>query len=466
MRLRPYQEEIINEVRLLMRLGKKRIQIQAPCGSGKTLLTAYMFKTAAQKNKSCWFICHRRELIIQAMETFHKIQLPFGIIGAGFYEDNKQLVQICGIQTLLNRYHRFAPPSLIIHDESHHVMAKSWEKLFNLYPDAYHIGLSATPERLDGKGLGKYFQELVLGPKVEWLIDNSFLSKYKMFAPGNINLTGVHTRMGDYVKSEITAIVDKPTITGDAIKEYKKRAPGKRAIVFCISIEHSRHVVEQFNNAGINSEHVDGETDANTRDAAIKRFKDGKTMVLSNVDLFGEGFDVPNAECGILLRPTQSLGLYIQQSMRTLRPYPGKTEAIILDHAGNCSRHGLPCADREWSLDGRAGRVGNSEDSAVKIKICPKCFAAQKPGQSQCEYCGMGFDAKPREVEQVAGDLVEINKQEAKMQSKREQGRAESIDDLINIGLKRGYKPHNAKKWAEYITKARQAKKLQRGRQS
>lgn len=156
--------------------------------------------------------------------------------------------------------------------------------------------------------------------------------------------------MGDFVRSELSTVVDKPLITGDAIAHYQRHAYGKRAVVFCVSVEHSKHVVSSFNAAGIAAVHVDGETPTEVRDDAIKHFARGNVKIISNVELFGEGFDCPSIEAAILLRPTKSLGLYLQQIGRALRPYPGKENAIILDHSGNCLRHGLPDEEREWSL--------------------------------------------------------------------------------------------------------------------
>lgn len=345
---------------------------------------------------------------------------------------------------------------LLVHN-CHHTAAKSWAKVRAAYPDAFHVGLTATPERLDGAGLRKYFSEIVHGPSVEWLIQNKYLSNYKLYAPATINTEGIHTRMGDYVQSELSAVIDKPSITGDVISHYQKYANGKRAIVFCVSVEHSKHVVSQFLGAGISASHVDGDTDSFERDKAIHRFKNGDCKILSNVDLFGEGFNVPNMEAAILLRPTQSLGLYLQQVGRSLRPSEGKTQAIILDHAGNCRRHGLPDDPREWSLDGRDAKKKNNDSE--RIKICPKCFAAAFPGRRECPHCKHVFELKPREVEQKDGDLKEIDLNAERRRRFAQQGKAQSMDELIALGKQRGYVRPYA--WAAHIFRARQAKKLQ-----
>src|SRR3990172_7399037 len=232
MLLRPYQDEIIDRTRNFMRQGVKSVLIQSPTGSGKTLLTAHMLGTAAEKGMPSWFIVHRRELIKQSTIAFNGENVPHGIISANFESARTRLIQIASIQTLVRRFHKYRVPNLIVWDECHHIAANSWSRIFQTFPNAFHIGLTATPERLDGTGLNKWFRQMVKGPSVQWLIENKFLSPYKLYAPSSPDLTNVRTRMGDYVGSELTSIVDKPSITGDAIKHYINHAYGKRAVVF------------------------------------------------------------------------------------------------------------------------------------------------------------------------------------------------------------------------------------------
>lgn len=439
----------------------RSILICSPTGSGKTALTAHMLKTAASRSMASWFIVHRRELIKQSIGAFDKIGLRHGVIANGFSSDFEPLTQVCSIGTLQNRYMKYKEPRLIVWDECHHMGAASWEKIFKGFPNSYHIGLTATPYRMDGKGLGKYFDEMISGPSVSDLIEDGYLSDYKLYAPANPDLHGVKKRMGDYVKSDLAQAMDKPTITGSAIKEYKKHADGKRAVVFSVSISHSLHVVGQFRQAGVSAEHVDGSTPRDERDAALHRFATGKTKVLSNVDLFGEGFDVPSIECAILLRPTQSLSLYLQQVGRALRIHEGKERAIILDHSGNAQKHGLPDEERSWSLEGVDKSNKKSKTDRVSITICPYCFAAQPSGLSKCQSCGYDLPTKDRRVDEVEGDLIEVDPSEVRRQRKVEQAQAESISDLIAIGKQRGYK--NPYFWAKNVFAGRQKKKLRGG---
>jgi superfamily II DNA or RNA helicase len=437
-----------------MQRGVKSVLIQSPTGSGKTLLTAHMLGSAAERGLPSWFICHRRELIKQSDLAFSGEGINHGIIAANFLPNPTKLVQIASIQTLIRRFRKYRVPSLIVWDECHHIAANSWSQIFSTFPNSFHIGLTATPERLDGTGLNKWFRQMVKGPTVEWLIKNGFLSNYKLYAPSTPDLTKVRTRMGDYVGSELTAIVDKPSITGDAISHYKKLAFGKRAVVFCASIAHSKHVVQQFAKAGIPAAHVDGETANEERDFQVRRFKKGEIKILSNVELFGEGFDVPAIEAAILLRPTQSLGLFLQQVGRSLRPLAGKGHAIILDHAGNCARHGLPDDEREWTLEGRERRRKGKAPEAVRV--CPKCFGAQTRARTSCQYCEFVFEISPREVEEREGELSEVDVIATRKARKREQGQAQSLEALIALGKSRGYKnPHG---WAWNILRVRKAR--------
>lgn len=352
--------------------------------------------------------------------------------------------------------HNYFAHGVLVHN-CHHVGAKSWADVHAAFPDAIHIGLSATPERLDGVGLGQWFQTMVTGPTVRDLISQGFLAPYRLFAPSGVNLSGVHTRAGDFAQDEVAQIMDKPAITGDAVAHYQRLSSGRRAVAFCCSIQHSEHVVQAFRNAGIPAAHLDGETDNVVRDATIKKFERGEIMVLSNVGLFSEGFDLPAIETCILLRPTQSLGMYLQQCGRALRPCDGKTEALILDHAGNSGRHGLPDDIREWSLQGRAKRKKKNQDDGPPVRTCAKCFAALNLAAKVCVFCGAPVEIQAREVEQRDGELEEVQRREERKQQIRAQARAETLDDLIAIGRSRGYR--SPERWAAAIFHYRQQKR-------
>lgn len=447
--LRPYQVKMIDAVREQIHKGHKSILLQSPTGSGKTLIMAHMAKTAEAQGMRTAFIVHRRELVRQSVEQFAGIDV--GVIAKGWPQRRQSQTQICSIQLLARHLSYLREPTLIAWDECQHCCASSWEKVYKAFPNAFHVGLTATPERLDGKGLGGFFKVMVEGPSVAELIDQGYLSPYRLYAPSTIDLSNVHKRMGDFARDELSKAADKPSITGDAIKEYLKLAAGKRAVVFCCSIEHSKNVVKAFLDAGIPAEHVDGETPTTVRDQAVERFSRGETKILSNVELFGEGFDLPAIEVAILLRPTQSLGLYLQQVGRSLRPFPGKEYAIILDHSGNCERHGLPDEERTWTLFGRG--LPKNPMAKRSVKVCPKCFAAQFTTGS-CKYCGYVYPITSREIEVKEGELQEVDLQRIKKANALQQARSQTLEELIAEGKRRGYP--RAELWARHVFNGRQ----------
>jgi DNA repair protein RadD len=452
--LRPYQDEMIARIRGELRLHNS-VLCQAPTGAGKTALAAFMLGSASKRQKRSFFICHRAELVEQTAATFEKVGIEYGVIAAGFPLNPMQPVQICSIDTLKGRINRYQPPDLVVWDECHHTAAAGWKRVKDAYSAAKHVGLSATPERLDGKGLDELFDALVPGPSVKWLIDQGYLSKYRAFSPPGPNMAGVHSRMGDYVRGENEAAMDKPTITGDAIKHYIRYAAGKSAVAFCVSVKHSQHVAASFRAAGIVAAHLDGSMDKTERKRIVQAFRRREIQVLCNVDLFGEGFDLPSLECSILLRPTQSLSLYLQQVGRCLRPDAGKEYALILDHAGNIARHGLPDDDREWSLEGRKKKKSGASESLEPMRQCPKCYASHRP-TPKCPECGHVYTVIERAPEQVEGDLVEVDLDAARKRRVIENRSADSLGQLIEMGEARGYKKPVL--WAAHYHKARKGK--------
>lgn len=458
-RLRPYQEEDLGKIRDAMHAGVHSILYTAPTGSGKTALTAEMLRRAAHKGMTAWFIVHRRELVKQSIAAFRLAGVPHGVVAAGFLPNRRPLVQIASIDTLRRRLAYLREPRLVIWDEAHHTAAGGWAKVRGCYSSAFHIGLTATPERLDGKGLGRFFEKLIVGPSVSWLIQNGFLSDYRIYAPSTLNLSGVHMRAGDFARDEVAAAVSKSTITGDAIAHYLRLAQGKRALAFHASVKASHEFVEQATAAGVRAAHVDAETDPYLRDKRMEQLRAGGLDILSNVDLFGEGVDVPAVEAVILLRPTWSLALYLQQIGRGLRPCAGKEHTIILDHVGNCARHGLPDEERYWSLEGREERKREAADG-YRVRLCPRCFAAQVPGKPACAYCGHVFLVDSRVIEQVEGTLEEVNQEAFRRQ--READTTPRDPSTFNglVAIAKDKRMKNPYWWAKKIMDGRQRAKL------
>lgn len=459
--LRGYQEGLVGQARAHFRAGRQSVLVRSFMGSGKTHLAAFMLQSSAERGLTSWFVCHRKELIEQTSKTLYDFNINHGIVSPHFEYQPEIPTQVCSIQSLVRKARLMKPPSFLIFDEAHHLGAKTWSALFNLFPSAFKILLTATPVRLDGQGLRKFADEMIHGPPVSWLIENGFLSPYKMYAPPLVDANNLPRRMGEFVKSDVSALCDKPTITGNAINEYNKYVKGKRAVVFCASVEHSRHVADAFSAAGIPSAHVDGETRPEIRANSIAAFKNGDVRVLTNVDLFGEGFDLPALEATIMLRPTASLSLYLQQAGRALRASPGKSHAIILDHVGNHTRHGLPDDDHEWSLDG-VKKATNKNGDDLKVKTCKGCLAVFRANLPSCPECGLIPETKERKPpKEVRGDLVEIKKEQMKarmMAQSQERKRASSLDELVALGKSRGYK--NPQAWAEHVINGRNRRRV------
>ena len=450
--LRDYQAKAIDEARDAFRTNRA-VLFQLPTGGGKTVTASTVVHGAAQKRNRVWWLTHRRELAGQASRTFHDLGIPHGLIQAGNVSDANALVQVASIQTIARRLSALPEPALIVFDEAHHIGAAQWDTVFNHYPRAKILGLTATPWRLDGQGLGRWFGHMIEGPTVRHLIDQGSLCDFRLFAPSIPDLSGVATLAGDYKSGALAKAMDRPAIVGDAIGHYRHLCAGKRAVVFAAGVSNSQNIVAQFNAAGIPAEHVDGSMQSGERDAIVERFRRGETLILSNADLFGEGFDVPAIEAVILLRPTKSLSLYLQQVGRALRPMPGKSEAIILDHAGNSLRHGLPDDLREWSLEDREKRA-KRDALDVPVKQCEECFFVYRPAP-KCPQCGHAPAVQVRELEQIEGTLQEVTRVEPRAKF-REQGRANSLDDLIRLGRERGYK--NPQFWAQKVWSSRQAR--------
>jgi len=450
MRLRDYQQDIIERARAEMTSGKRRVLVQLQTGGGKTAIAAHMIKTAAARKHVVWFVVHRRELIKQTMKTFDSIGIRHAVMSNGFLFDNKPNVQIVAIDSYRSRGHRYPEPTFIFVDETHHASAKTWSNMLDSYPNAWKIGLTATPWRLDGKGLSDFYDVMVEGPDTRWLIDNGYLADYKAYAPVTPDLSGISTSMGDYVKAELAERMSQAHIVGSAVAEYTKFAHLKRAIVFAVSIQHSETIVADFVSKGIPAEHVDGKTPIHEREAILERFRTGETLVMSNVGLFGEGFDVPDIECVILMRPTRSLSLYRQMVGRSLRPTENKQHAIILDHSGNISAHGLPCEEIEWTLSGKPKKF-----KSLGVKICPSCFAAIKQNETECPECGHSFyvERKGRDFSAIDGELKEVKVDEYKSRARkkfwREAYATHDFKELQSLCERYGYKPG----YAYYVLK-------------
>lgn len=441
--LRDYQQDLIDRAATAL-TQHPRVLIQAPTGAGKTALSAHMVGGAAGKGRRILFLVHRAELLRQSSAAFQLQGIQHGIIASGQSFNPYERIHIGSIGTVAKRLAKIPKPNLVVVDEAHHAAAKSWGDVLRGLEPRWIIGLSATPCRLDGRGLAEHFDVIVPGPPVAELIERKFLSPFRVFAPSTLDLSGVRTTAGDYNKADVEAAADKPAIIGDAVLHYQKLSPGKRAVAFCVSIKHAEHVVAQFRSAGVSAEHIDGSMHPVDRAAALRRFETGQTLVLASVDLVSEGFDLPAIEAAIALRPTKSLSLWLQQVGRVLRPAPGKDEAIVLDHVGNTAQHGFPDDPREWTLEGRKKRERKAGD-ANPVRQCPSCYHVHRPS-NVCPACGHMYAAASRQVEEREGELAEV-KRPAKLTPEQADRRkrlireAKSLEDFTAIAKELGYKP-------------------------
>lgn len=398
-----------------------------------------MAKGASDRGLTVWFAVHRRELVSQTSETFRDAGLNHGIIAAGSVFIPRMKVYVVMIGSVARRLDSLKKPDIIIWDECHHLSAATYRKVYEWAAGATHIGLSATPWRLDSSGLGDFFEVMVCGMPPAQLIANGYLSPYRLFGtPNEPDTSKLHHIGGDFNKKEVVELMDRPQVVGDAIDHYVRHALGRCALLFDVSVSSSEKQAEAFRARGIPALHVDAKTDDITRRRAIKDLANGELKILTNVDLFGEGVSVNNVSCVIQKRPTESLSLHLQQIGRGLRMYPGKKDCIILDHAGNWRRHGLPDDHREWTLDG--SRESAKQKPAAPVRQCERCFAAYLSSSNTCPECGWRGAACVREVEKVDGQLAEIEIESAReiareaAERKISQGRARSLADLMRLG--------------------------------
>jgi len=409
-KLRDYQETAIHGIRDSFRSGNRRTLLVLPTGGGKTLAFSYIAAGMARNQKRILIVAHRRELLKQISASLTMMGVRHAVMTGGYIGIPTLPVVVASVFTLARRLARFPEPDLIIVDECHHVTPDStWGKVIAAFPKARVLGVTATPERLDGKGLGLMFDDIVLGPGVAELTAQGYLSPADVYAPSKPDMDSVRTRMGDYVTSDLEGAMDKPSITGSAVGHYTKLAAGKRAIAFCVSVKHAKDVADDFNRAGYIASHIDGGMEDGERDRVLSRFESGEIQVLTSCDLVSEGFDLPAVEVAILLRPTKSLSLYLQQVGRALRISPGKTGTIVLDHAGNTAVHGFVDEPRDWKLTAGAAREKRDAVAPATVRTCPKCYAMHRPSPI-CPKCGHTYRIKGRMVEQREGELVQVSR--------------------------------------------------------
>lgn len=460
MEQRKYQTEAIQNCRNSFGQGTKAALLVMPTGAGKTVVFSQITQSALDKNNNVLILVHRRELIKQASEKLAAINVDHGIIAAKFKPKDSP-TQIASVQTLVRRLDTTKfKPSLIIIDEAHHAVAGSWSKILNYYPDAIRLGVTATPCRLDGRGLKEFFDDLILGPTIPELVDLGYLSPHRVFAaPKPVALDGLKTRAGDFAKEEVSERMKEYTIKGDTVEHWRKHAKGVPTVAFCVDIDHAEAVAEKFNDSGIKADIITGEMKNDDRDQVINDLSNGSIQVLVSVDVVSEGFDLPIIGCAILLRPTKSEGLYMQQVGRILRPQKDKV-AIVLDHVNNTREHGFVDDVRNWSLDAKPKSKRDNE-KAPSVTVCENCFATYRP-QRICPCCGFVKEKALRKINFEEAELIELKREEVRLKAEEKTQRtteyrsAKTLQDFLAIAERRGYK----KGWAYFAFKNKGVKTI------
>jgi len=347
------------------------------------------------------------------------VQIQVAELGYSYYYPHAP-VRVAGVDTLIRHDGRdpwFQQVGLWIQDEAHHVLKDNkWGRATRMFPNARGLGVTATAVRADGKGLGRdadgVFDDIVLGPTMRDLIQQGFLTRYRIFVPpSDLRLVDVPVAAGgDYQNEALRKVVHAAKITGNVVNHYLRLARGKRGITFTVDVESAIEMAEAYRQAGVPAEAISGKTPDQMRMQTLRRFAAGEILQIVNCDIFGEGFDCPALEVVSFARPTLSYGLYCQQFGRVMRPMPDKEYGIVIDHVGNVVAHGLPDAPRQWSLARRErGTRGLRPDDVIPLRICTNCEAAYERILRVCPYCDTPFVPAGRgTVQQVDGHLIEL----------------------------------------------------------
>jgi DNA repair protein RadD len=448
--LRPYQQVAVANVEAQAAAGYRRILLVAPTGAGKTHLASELIRKALAKGRRVLFVAHRRELIKQAHLRLFETGIDAGVIAPEFTARPGEPVQVASIPTLYRRAlasSRLQLPAadIVFVDEAHHARAPTWQRLIESYPNAVIIGLTATPCRQDGAGLGEIFEKLVETKQIPELIDQGFLVGTRVFAPSSPDLEGIHIRRGDYVESELAKRVDLPKLIGDVVGHWLRHAERKRTVCFCVGVAHAVHLRDEFRRHDVAAEYIDGNTPIPERDAILSRLKAGAVEVVCNCNVLTEGWDLPQLGCVILARPSKSFGLYRQMTGRGLRPFSDKTHLLVLDHAGLTLEHGFVEEPVVWSLDkdrrAHATRASKSSTGAAERKLvdCPECHRVFWRDAGVCPSCGWRPRPKPKAIAVRPGDLVEVKHRTG--QSFSADDKRDFLGELHAIQRERGYKP-------------------------
>lgn len=423
MKLRDYQTTAISSIRSTIGRGNKKPILVSPTGSGKTAMGTEIVRLAIAKGSRVLFLAPRRELVYQASKTFSAAGINHGIIMAGEPMNDWLPVQIASFDTLHARGVRgdkinMPKADIVIVDEAHLSVAKTRKDIIEHYADKIIIGMTATPARGDGRGLGEIYNDLVLSSSVRDLTAAGYLVPVRYFAPSKPDLDGLKlNKDGDYLEKGLAGRVDKAELIGDVVHNWQRIAKDRQTVVFAVNCAHSRHLRDEFRRQGYRAEHLDGETDLDERREILERVADGTTQILCNVFVATFGLDIPSLSCAVLARPTRNITLYLQTAGRVLRPCEGKTDAIIIDHAGAVSENGFVDDIQPWSLDDNKlkerKKKQQEENKTPKDITCDRCKTVFA-GQRYCPNCQQEIIGKAQDIPTHQADLQEVKREKSK----------------------------------------------------
>jgi len=453
--LHQFQQDAVAEIERHIAEGRRKLLLVAPTGGGKTVIASELIRRWIAQYRPVLFLAHRREIIMQTSAKLVANGVRHGIVMANVDPRPMEPVQVASIDTLHVRGVRsdamdLPPADLLIFDEAHRARGRTREHLISLYPNAVLLGMTATPCRGDGRGLGNIFDTMIECPQVAELILGGFLVKSRVYAPIDPDLKGVRVEKGDYVVGQLERRMNTDALVGDIVEHWMKYGERRRTVVFAVGVEHSVHVRNEFIKAGVRAEHLDGNTPIAEREAILARLKFGETEIVTNCMVLTEGWDMPVVGCCILARPTQQMGLYRQMIGRVLRPDDGKSYAIVLDHSGAVYRHALPEDHVEWTLDvdGRAANPAQARRKAglePRLHECPACKAIMvKP---PCGACGWVPEPRARNIDFEEGQLGLVVGGKSRAQQYTSEQKFIWHQMLIGEALRRGKNPY----WARYL---------------
>lgn len=421
--LRDYQQEVFDKLTQEL-LHSKRVICQMPCRSGKSYLMYEICKRSMKRNAKILILAHRNLLLDQHRAL---IDLPNTIITSR--------------QTEVRHLGEHGKIDVILCDECHLSAADTYKKIFDYYSNAIIIGMTATPCRLDGKPLGEIYQKIVKGPTVKYLIEQGHISSFDHYAPKlELDMSKVKIGDGDYNQKDLEQVMLDSKIYGDIIANYENLAKGKQAIAYCVSIKHAQQICDLFNNHGYESRCIHSKIPKKEREQILEDFKNKKFTVIVSVDCISEGISLPSCEVCLMLRPTQSYALYVQQGMRALTPSPDK-KAIVIDYVGNVYRHGMLDDEEDFSLTERKKCRNSSGEPEVLVRQCKKCLRVYAGTSPICPYCNFDSGKTKKQIEQEEKAELERVTAIEKKAKRMEVGMQDTFGGLIEIAKRRGYAP-------------------------